>query len=66
MLERRGHPRFQKTAIIFVSAVHFSDLDVLRGYASGAVDYVTVPVVPELLRAKLRVFTELYRRFCVR
>lgn len=58
----RGHPRFQKTAIIFVSAVHFSDLDVLRGYASGAVDYVTVPVVPELLRAKLRVFTELYRK----
>jgi signal transduction histidine kinase len=58
----RGHPRFQKTAIIFVSAIHLTDLDVLRGYASGAVDYVTVPVVPELLRAKLRVFTELYRK----
>ena len=35
----RGHPRFQKTAIIFVSAVHFSDLDVLRGYASGAASW---------------------------
>lgn len=58
----RDHPRFQRTAIIFVSAVHQSDLDRLKGYASGAVDYVSVPVVPELLRAKVRVFTELYRK----
>jgi signal transduction histidine kinase len=58
----RQHPRYQKTAIIFVSAVHLSDLDRLKGYASGAVDYVSVPVVPELLRAKVRVFAELYRK----
>ncbi|HEV7671099.1 MAG TPA: response regulator [Thermoanaerobaculia bacterium] len=58
----RQHPRYQKTAIIFVSAVHLSDLDRLRGYASGAVDYVSVPIVPELLRAKVSVFTELYRK----
>src|SRR6188474_113060 len=50
----RQHPRFQKTAIIFVSAVHLSDLDQLKGYQSGAVDYVSVPVIPELLRAKVR------------
>lgn len=56
-----AHPRFQKVAIIFVSAVHLSDMDRLKGYQSGAVDYVPVPVVPELLRAKVRVFTELYR-----
>lgn len=58
----RQHPRYQKTAIIFVSAVHLSDLDRLKGYASGAVDYVSVPIVPELLRAKVSVFTELYRK----
>lgn len=58
----RDHPRYSQTAIIFVSAVHQSDLDRLKGYASGAVDYVSVPVVPELLRAKVRVFTELYRK----
>ncbi|MEP7346478.1 MAG: hybrid sensor histidine kinase/response regulator, partial [Gemmatimonadaceae bacterium] len=58
----REHPRYQKTAIIFVSAVHLTDLDRLKGYESGAVDYVSVPVVPELLRAKVRVFAELYRK----
>ncbi len=58
----RGHPRFQKTAIIFVSAVQVTDLDLLRGYAAGAVDYVPVPVIPDLLRAKVRVFAELYRK----
>ena len=42
----RDHPRYQRTAIIFVSAIHMSDLDRLRGYELGAVDYVPVPVVP--------------------
>ena len=58
----RGHPRFQRTSIIFVSAVNLTDIDYLRGYQSGAVDYVPVPVVPELLRAKVKVFAELYRK----
>jgi signal transduction histidine kinase len=58
----RDHPRFQTTAIIFVSAIQVTDLDLLRGYALGAVDYVPVPVVPELLRAKVKVFAELYRK----
>jgi len=58
----REHPRFQKMAIIFVSAIQVTDLDLLRGYAAGAVDYVPVPVVPDLLRAKVRVFAELYRK----
>jgi signal transduction histidine kinase len=57
----REHPRFQRTAIIFVSAIHMTDLDLLRGYQAGAVDYVPVPVIPELLRAKVRVFADLYR-----
>src|SRR6185295_8417876 len=58
----RQHPRYEKTAIIFVSAVHLTDVDQLKGYESGAVDYVSVPIIPELLRAKVRVFTELYRK----
>jgi PAS domain S-box-containing protein len=58
----RQHPRFQKTAIIFVSAVHMTDMDQLRGYEQGAVDYVSVPVVAELLRAKVRVFCDLHRK----
>jgi len=58
----REHPRFQKTAIIFVSAIHMADDDRLRGYRMGAVDYMPVPVVPEILRAKVKVFAELYRK----
>ena len=58
----REHPRFKKTAIIFISAIHLTDVDRLRGYEMGAVDYVPVPVVPEVLRAKVKVFAELYRK----
>jgi signal transduction histidine kinase len=58
----RQHPRYQNTAIIFISGVHLTDVDRIRGYQRGAVDYVSVPVVPELLRAKVGVFVELYRK----
>ncbi|MGD0415900.1 MAG: PAS domain-containing protein [Terriglobales bacterium] len=58
----RQHPRFQRTAIIFISAVHLTDLDRLKGYEHGAVDYISVPVIAELLRAKVRVFAELHRK----
>jgi signal transduction histidine kinase len=58
----RQHPRYQNTAIIFISGVHLTDLDRIRGYQRGAVDYISVPVVPELLRAKVSVFAELYRK----
>jgi signal transduction histidine kinase len=56
------HPRFQKTAIIFISGIHMTDLDRLKGYEHGAVDYISVPIIPELLRAKVRVFVELHRK----
>jgi two-component sensor histidine kinase len=58
----REHPRFRETAIIFISAVLLSELDSLRAYEMGAVDYVSVPVVPGVLRAKVRVFVDLYRK----
>jgi signal transduction histidine kinase len=56
------HPRHEKTPIIFVTAVHLTDLDRLRGYDLGAVDYVFVPVVPQILRSKVAVLCELYRQ----
>jgi PAS domain S-box-containing protein len=58
----REHPRFSKTAIIFISAILLTDVDRVRGYDMGAVDYVPVPVVPEVLRAKVRIFAELFRK----
>ena len=56
------HPRFEKTPIIFVSAVNVSDMDRLRGYKLGAVDYVMVPIIPEILRSKVMVLAELFRK----
>ena len=56
------HPRFERTPIIFVTAVHVTDLDQLKGYELGAVDYVYVPVVPEILRGKVEVLVELHRQ----
>ena len=57
-----GHPRHQNTPIIFVTAVNLSDMDRLQGYQLGAVDYVMVPVIPEILRSKVEVLVELYRK----
>lgn len=56
------HPRFEKIAIIFISAVHLTDLDRIKAYQRGAMDYISVPVVPELLRAKVNLFADLYRK----
>jgi signal transduction histidine kinase/ActR/RegA family two-component response regulator len=58
----REHPRFKNTSIIFVSAVMNGNPEQLRGYQLGGVDFVPVPVVPELLRAKVKVFVDLYRK----
>jgi signal transduction histidine kinase len=58
----REHPRFTRTAIIFVSGVALGELDRLRGYECGAVDYLPVPIVPEILRAKVTAFVELHRK----
>jgi signal transduction histidine kinase len=56
------HPRFESTPIIFVTGVHMSELDELKGYELGAVDYVYVPVVPQILRSKVQVLVELHRQ----
>jgi PAS domain S-box-containing protein len=58
----REHPRFEKIAVIFISAIQMSEMDRIRGYETGAVDYIPVPVVPEILRAKVKIFVELHRK----
>jgi len=58
----RGHARLGKTPIIFVSGERFSDLDRLKGYEVGAIDYISVPIVPEILRSKVAVLIELFNR----
>jgi signal transduction histidine kinase len=58
----RQHPRHELTPIIFLTAFSTSDLDRLKGYELGAVDYVFAPIVPEILRAKVSVFIELNRK----
>src|SRR5215510_9727307 len=58
----RGHPRFEGLPIVFISAIAQSDVDRLQGYASGALDYVFIPVAPELLRAKVKTYVDHYRR----
>ncbi len=54
------HPRFEKTPIIFITGVHDTEFDRLKGFKLGAVDYVSIPVVPEILRSKVAVLVELH------
>ena len=56
----RSQPTFGHTPIVFVTGVHITDMDRLRGYEMGAADYVYVPVVPEILRGKVQVLVQLY------
>jgi len=58
----RWRPRFEKTPIIFLTAYNTTDLDRLKGYSLGAVDYLFLPVIPEVLKAKVTVFVELARQ----
>jgi hypothetical protein len=58
----RGRPSTEKTPIIFMTAVSDLEAGMRRGYALGAVDYIQMPVQPEVLRAKVKVFVDLYRR----
>jgi signal transduction histidine kinase len=56
------HPRYERTPIIFVTGVYDTEMDRLKGYKVGAVDYVSIPVVPEILRSKVSVLVELYHQ----
>lgn len=56
----RSRKKSAKTPIIFLTAFN-DDFNIAQGYASGAVDYLPTPVVPEVLRAKIKVFIELFQ-----
>src|SRR5688572_947408 len=58
----RQRQRSETTPIIFFSAVNDTETHVSRGYSLGAVDYILTPVVPEILRAKIAVFVDLFRK----
>lgn len=58
----REHPRWERTPIIFVTGMNVSEIDQLKGYEVGAIDYISVPVVPEILRSKVTVLVELHQR----
>src|SRR5207244_2663340 len=50
------------TPIIFITAVNATDSHASRGYSLGAVDYIFAPVIPEVIRAKVAVFIDLFRK----
>jgi len=54
------HPRYEKTPLVFVTAFNVTDMDRLKGYELGAVDYVYIPVIPAILRSKVAVLIELF------
>src|SRR5262249_33187946 len=56
----RQRPRNAHTPIIFLTADH-DEMQSARGYALGAVDYLTCPFLPEVLRTKVKVFVSLSR-----
>jgi PAS domain S-box-containing protein len=58
----RQRAQTQQTPIIFVTSVHNTDDLTARGYSLGAVDYIFSPIVPDVLRTKIAVFLDLYRK----
>ena len=58
----RQRQNSELTPIIFISAVNYSEIHLARGYSLGAVDYILAPIVPEILRAKVSFFVDLYKK----
>jgi signal transduction histidine kinase len=58
----RQRQNSELTPIIFISAVNYSEIHLVRGYSLGAVDYILAPIVPEILRAKVSFFVDLYKK----
>src|ERR1700747_3832622 len=57
----RNRSRSAHVPIIFITADYSDEAHMARGYSLGAVDYIASPIVPEILRAKVKVFVDLYR-----
>ncbi|HSR97693.1 MAG TPA: response regulator [Kofleriaceae bacterium] len=58
----KGTKKFRQIPIVFLTAYMVDDQDILAGYGAGAVDYLTKPVNPAVLRHKIAVFAELFRK----
>jgi signal transduction histidine kinase len=58
----KGSRKFRQIPLVFLTAYLLDDADVVAGYGAGAVDYLTKPVNPQILRHKVAVFAELFRK----
>lgn len=58
----RGRDKSRYTPIIFLTAHEQADVQMFRGYSLGAVDYLVKPIVPEILRTKVAVFVDMFRK----
>jgi PAS domain S-box-containing protein len=58
----RKRKKSRDTPIIFITAADASSDQIVRGYRVGAVDFISKPLVPEVLTAKVGTFLELYKR----
>ena len=58
----KTRPRSRHVPILFLTAHMFNEKDILRGYGTGAVDYLVKPIHAEILRSKIAVFVELFRK----
>lgn len=56
----RQRERSMHTPIIFVTAISTADIHITKGYSLGAVDYILTPIIPDILRAKVKVFIDLF------
>jgi Signal transduction histidine kinase len=58
----RSRHKSKHIPLVFLTAIHKDEAHVFRGYSAGAVDYISKPVDPVILRSKVAVFAELYRK----
>ena len=58
MMRQRKKTRY--LPVIFVSAIHQSDLNIIKGIETGAVDFIPKPIIPDILKGKVQVFMDLY------
>ena len=58
----KGRKKTKDVPIVFLTAHYAEDEQVLSGYSAGAVDYLTKPINPAILKSKVAVFAELYRK----
>jgi signal transduction histidine kinase len=57
-----SHPRSASVPIIFITAHHSDEMQRIKGYQHGAVDYLPIPVIPQILQTKVAVFVDLAKK----